>query len=571
MGMGDSLWDQDLLFVEDKKAAAPTPPPLPPPVKKKGGCKVLKPKYPGHGTHSEHPPPLKPRGLKVLPSNKPVKQVKTVPKIDGANKGIGWDVMLSESSDDEGGEADDWTEWKPHQTVKIKEREVVDHRVGGLKDHDYCQESFNITQVDPELDLEDHLDNQVQAEGPELDKAEEPKPDPKPEPKETELSEMDKILGEVAMGSANPEVKASPKSDTTISPGKKKKKKKDKKKKKKKLREQQEEEEEQRRASLLPKGPKPKYHTGTSAGAVAASAARPHFSSSEDDGEDSDVNVDGDDVTVDGGGGDVSDVSSSAIGMESSDFDTDFEADDLVRATRIESTVPAPATPSRTASTDDNVTMTSSKRTVRPSVKAIEAAEDSDSDFPATPSLKLKIKLPPKTPATPALQANSPGMGSTGTPIVNKHVSKIKLKTRLSLDGSASATAAATASLNNSFQGFDFGPGLSPKPVSPKKKDTGPKLSDASSDRGKSKRRHSVATPQQNLATAAVGYDVLGSSEADKLYCYCQSPHDDVSEMIGCDAPGCKLEWFHFECVGIMIPPEGEWFCPDCAKKFKLK
>ena len=83
------------------------------------------------------------------------------------------------------------------------------------------------------------------------------------------------------MGSANLEVKASPKSDTTtVSPGKKKKKKKEKKKKKKKIREQQEE-EEQRRASLLQglKGPKPKYHTGTSAGAVAASAARPHFSS----------------------------------------------------------------------------------------------------------------------------------------------------------------------------------------------------------------------------------------------------------------------------------------------------
>ena len=82
-----------------------------------------------------------------------------------------------------------------------------------------------------------------------------------------------------------------------------------------------------------------------------ATAARPHFSSSEDDDDaDSDVNVDGDDdVEVGGGGGgggdakgegdaagneeggDVSDVSSSAIGMESSDFDTDFEADEIIR------------------------------------------------------------------------------------------------------------------------------------------------------------------------------------------------------------------------------------------------
>ena len=74
--------------------------------------------------------------------------------------------------------------------------------------------------------------------------------------------------------------------------------------------------------------------------------------------------------------------------------------------------------------------------------------------------------------------------------------------------------------------------------------------------------------PVYDYGSSGVG----GSSEADtKLYCYCQSPHDDVSEMIGCDAPGCKLEWFHFECVGIMIPPEGEWFCPDCAKKYKIK
>ena len=87
-----------------------------------------------------------------------------------------------------------------------------------------------------------------------------------------------------------------------------------------------------------------------------------------------------------------------------------------------------------------------------------------------------------------------------------------------------------------------------------------------------SHRRYSGATLMLDTAIQ-VGHSVYAaaSSEADKLYCYCQSPHDDVSEMIGCDAPGCKLEWFHFECVGIMVPPEGEWFCPDCAKKFKIK
>lgn len=37
--------------------------------------------------------------------------------------------------------------------------------------------------------------------------------------------------------------------------------------------------------------------------------------------------------------------------------------------------------------------------------------------------------------------------------------------------------------------------------------------------------------------------------------------------MIGCDASDCAIEWFHFECVGIMVPPKGQWFCPDCRKK----
>jgi len=53
----------------------------------------------------------------------------------------------------------------------------------------------------------------------------------------------------------------------------------------------------------------------------------------------------------------------------------------------------------------------------------------------------------------------------------------------------------------------------------------------------------------------------------DSLYCYCQSNEDEGSDMIGCDAPDCRLEWFHFECVGVMIPPEDKWYCPECSKR----
>ncbi|GAB1867661.1 Transcriptional regulatory protein pho23 [Camponotus japonicus] len=52
-----------------------------------------------------------------------------------------------------------------------------------------------------------------------------------------------------------------------------------------------------------------------------------------------------------------------------------------------------------------------------------------------------------------------------------------------------------------------------------------------------------------------------------KIYCYCRCPYDEVSEMIACDGEDCRIEWFHFECVGIMVPPKGKWYCPDCRKK----
>ncbi|KAJ8890207.1 hypothetical protein PR048_009715 [Dryococelus australis] len=73
---------------------------------------------------------------------------------------------------------------------------------------------------------------------------------------------------------------------------------------------------------------------------------------------------------------------------------------------------------------------------------------------------------------------------------------------------------------------------------------------------------HSVTHTQ---TTVKSGED--GQQKSDNLYCYCQCPYDEVSEMIACDGKGCAIEWFHFECVGIMVPPKGEWYCPDCRKK----
>jgi hypothetical protein len=56
--------------------------------------------------------------------------------------------------------------------------------------------------------------------------------------------------------------------------------------------------------------------------------------------------------------------------------------------------------------------------------------------------------------------------------------------------------------------------------------------------------------------------------EGEKVYCYCKCAYDEVSQMIGCDGDDCKIEWFHFECVGILMAPKGKWYCPECKPKY---
>ncbi|EGC34523.1 hypothetical protein DICPUDRAFT_48259 [Dictyostelium purpureum] len=51
----------------------------------------------------------------------------------------------------------------------------------------------------------------------------------------------------------------------------------------------------------------------------------------------------------------------------------------------------------------------------------------------------------------------------------------------------------------------------------------------------------------------------------EPTYCFCNRV--SFGEMVGCENPDCKIEWFHFECVGLTSNPKGKWFCPDCTKK----
>lgn len=53
----------------------------------------------------------------------------------------------------------------------------------------------------------------------------------------------------------------------------------------------------------------------------------------------------------------------------------------------------------------------------------------------------------------------------------------------------------------------------------------------------------------------------------EETYCVCRNV--SYGSMIACDNPNCPIEWFHYGCVGIVRPLEGEWFCSERCKNEK--
>ncbi|EQB60816.1 phd zinc finger-containing protein [Vairimorpha apis BRL 01] len=48
---------------------------------------------------------------------------------------------------------------------------------------------------------------------------------------------------------------------------------------------------------------------------------------------------------------------------------------------------------------------------------------------------------------------------------------------------------------------------------------------------------------------------------------YCTCRQYACENMIACEEPSCKIQWFHFDCVGITLPPKNLWYCADCRKQ----
>ncbi|CAL1700209.1 unnamed protein product [Somion occarium] len=57
-----------------------------------------------------------------------------------------------------------------------------------------------------------------------------------------------------------------------------------------------------------------------------------------------------------------------------------------------------------------------------------------------------------------------------------------------------------------------------------------------------------------------------GEVEDQELYCFCQKL--SYGEMVACDNPNCRYQWFHLPCVNLKPPLPHVWYCSECASQF---
>lgn len=71
------------------------------------------------------------------------------------------------------------------------------------------------------------------------------------------------------------------------------------------------------------------------------------------------------------------------------------------------------------------------------------------------------------------------------------------------------------------------------------------------------------------LTTSSIG----SASISERRFCVCNKleyeetgPFSSQGDIlwVECGNPHCKLQWFHFDCMGITSKPKGKWYCPHC-------
>ncbi|KAL0456850.1 UNVERIFIED_CONTAM: PHD finger protein ING1 [Sesamum latifolium] len=94
------------------------------------------------------------------------------------------------------------------------------------------------------------------------------------------------------------------------------------------------------------------------------------------------------------------------------------------------------------------------------------------------------------------------------------------------------------------------------------------------SNRGRKKTRLATATAAASASATAAGEAATAANSTsmeldlpvdpnEPTYCFCNQV--SYGEMVACDNPDCKIEWFHYGCVGLKEQPKGKWYCSDCV------
>ncbi|KZT71557.1 hypothetical protein DAEQUDRAFT_744233 [Daedalea quercina L-15889] len=58
-----------------------------------------------------------------------------------------------------------------------------------------------------------------------------------------------------------------------------------------------------------------------------------------------------------------------------------------------------------------------------------------------------------------------------------------------------------------------------------------------------------------------------GDADDKEVYCTCQRM--SYGEMIACDNPSCRYQWFHLDCVHLKSPLPESWYCNECLAAMK--
>mmetsp|Transcript_7457 Transcript_7457/g.6688 ORF Transcript_7457/g.6688 Transcript_7457/m.6688 type:complete len:258 (+) Transcript_7457:7-780(+) len=91
-----------------------------------------------------------------------------------------------------------------------------------------------------------------------------------------------------------------------------------------------------------------------------------------------------------------------------------------------------------------------------------------------------------------------------------------------------------------------------------------PTNSDNSPDKKRRKKSNSLNPSELTIEEFNETLDeMMKKNKHEPKYCLCKRV--SFGEMVACENEDCRIEWFHFQCVGLKKAPVDKWYCPLCS------